>query len=81
MLCLENNVEFDESGNSVSGTAWTGTDSEGEISTSQHCTDWTSNSGAVNGSVGDNTRDSGFWLEDPPAQACNQTFRLYCISI
>lgn len=78
---LQNNVEFDENGNTVSGTAWTGSDSEGEISTSSSCTNWTSNSAGVNGSVGDNTRTNGFWLEDPPQQACNQSYRLYCISI
>lgn len=78
---LENNIEFDENGDSVTQSVWTGSDSEGEISTSQHCSDWSSNSAGSNGSIGDNTRTTGFWLEDPPTQACNQNFRIYCLSI
>lgn len=78
---LLNNIEYDDQGNSVTDSVWTGTDSEGEISTSESCANWTSNSAGQNGTVGDNSRTTGFYLEDPPTQACNNTFRLYCISI
>tara|TARA_B100001971_G_scaffold215192_1_gene259846 strand:- start:98433 stop:99026 length:594 start_codon:yes stop_codon:yes gene_type:complete len=75
------NIEYDEQGNSVTDSVWTGSDSEGEISTSVACANWTSSSAGQNGTVGDNSRVTGFYLEDPPNQACSNTYRLYCISI
>jgi len=78
---LKQLIEYDETGASVSGLVWTGSDSEGQNTSSVSCTDWTTDSGAVNGSVGDNTRTSGFYLEDLPNQNCSLSYRLYCISI
>jgi hypothetical protein len=78
---LLTNIEFDENGNSVNATVWTGSDSEGENGLTSDCQVWTSNGGGDNGSVGDNSRTTGFFLEDPPVQACSGTYRIYCISI
>ena len=78
---LINSIEFDETGNSVNSSAWTGSDSEGEISTSVSCNNWTDDSSGQNGTVGDNSRVTGFYLEDPPSQPCNLTYRIYCVSI
>jgi hypothetical protein len=78
---LLRSIDYDENGNTVSAVVWTGSDSEGENSLISDCSDWTSNSGGANGSVGDNTRTTGFFLEDPPVQACSGSYRIYCISI
>jgi hypothetical protein len=75
------NIEYDENGDSVTDTVWTGSDSEGENALTSDCQNWSSNNGGDDGSVGDNTRTTGFYLEDPPVQACSGLYRIYCISI
>lgn len=74
-------IEYDENGDSVSGLVWTGSDSEGQNTLIEDCSNWSSDNGVDEGNVGDNTRTSGFFLEDAPAQTCDLSYRIYCISI
>ena len=70
--------------NSVSTTAgsvWTGLLSSWVTHTNSHCTAWTSNSGAVNGTYGDATSTSnfGFAIASESTLCSDATLSLYCV--
>lgn len=71
-------IDLDESGNSVTSTPWTGSNSEGSVYTNGHCSDWSSTSGA--GVIGSNAAQDGTWLEYDPNGPCGNSYPLYCIS-
>lgn len=72
-------INIDESGTTVAtGTKiWTGTDSSGTVDT-DHCTNWTVNSGAT-GSYGETDYTDQKWLFTSSSN-CSTQNRLYCIS-
>ncbi len=80
---LEHAPAFDQNGAPNVGVTlfWTGSDSAG-VKTSNHCTNWTSSSSGVNGTVGRNDMTNGEWIEDNPGfspDPCNQNKYLYCM--
>lgn len=74
---LLNRVDRDENGDSVSGSVWTGTDSEGGSQPSNTCDEWTST--ANDGWVGSTDNFNSQWLEDTP-ESCTSSYHIYCVS-
>ena len=62
-----------------SSTYWIGLDSTGNLSTSAHCSSWTSTSSSANGSVGrgNQTNAGRFYVQD---DGCDNSHRILCIS-
>lgn len=67
---------YDENGNAVTGSPWTGTDETGG-GTGSTCNSWTSTSGS--GTVGDSSRFGTEWI-DSDFESCANSYRIYCIS-
>ena len=85
---LVDSISFDENGASISnggevGFVWTGTFENGTTDGTQHCNNWTTNSGSLEGRIGDPSDTGMAWsfLDIPGGQSdrfCNNTWRLYC---
>lgn len=76
---LVNSVWFTELGTvAPQTTTWTGSYSAGNSSTN-NCTNWTSNSAGVNGQCGDNQSKSSTWIQIGTSSPCNTLLPLYCL--
>lgn len=74
-------VSSDELYNNVGGASvWTGTDSDGKVYPSSHCSNWSSNSAGQNGWYGTSNSVNAAWIENNFSN-CSSTARLYCISV
>ena len=73
-------VHLDESGNAQTINPWTGTQAAGVASSGLNfCTDWTSDSGVVNGDIGSINSVDENWLENGTAD-CSTLRPIFCIS-
>ncbi|MCB1058461.1 MAG: hypothetical protein KDD11_23405 [Acidobacteria bacterium] len=75
---LQNGINLSENGGSVAdGPVWTGTATDGELS-SNNCSDWSSSVSGANGDVGQSGSTGSPWTANGSA-ACNSSARLYCV--
>ncbi|MCC6994838.1 MAG: choice-of-anchor D domain-containing protein [Deltaproteobacteria bacterium] len=71
-------IRIDETGNIVTGVGtWTGTASDGTTAAAT-CTNWTSTSSGVTGTIGRADGGPGHWANDSTS-ACNVPNHLYCL--
>jgi hypothetical protein len=70
-------IDKDENGLTVSGSVWTGTNSDGTLFTSQACSDWTST--AAVGWTGSTDQFDDRWVESTSG-TCVSEFHIYCVS-
>jgi hypothetical protein len=80
-------VNYDESGNRVSGHVWTGSDARGDFEadsfftdSSGTCNSWTTTDKNDGGGVGDPNAAGGEWFDSGEGFACDQKAHIYCIS-
>lgn len=74
-------INRDENGSLITAKeVWTGSSVEDGTSGTDNCTNWTSNSGAVDGEYGTNDSVDGTWIGNTSAKACSDSKHLYCIS-
>jgi hypothetical protein len=72
-------VKFDENGVTKAGNIFTGTLSNGVVSTS-HCLDWTSSSNLQTGQVGLPTQTNNQWTH-VMTRTCDQLLPIYCFAL
>lgn len=74
---LLDTIDYDEEGTPVSRLVWTGSNSDGGMAPSSHCSNWSVNTGS--GFYGNTTATDGEWIESLSAD-CSESYSLYCIS-
>lgn len=75
---LSNRVNRDENGNTVSAGVWTGTNSDGSLTPSNNCSDWSSST--ANAFFGSTDQFDDRWVESNTASCSTNTLRVYCVS-
>lgn len=81
---LDNRVQYDEFGSSVTGSAWTGTKGNGVSDPCRNssnfcaCDDWKTSSSTNSGTSGNVTQNDSEWLEADET-SCDSGLRLYCL--
>ncbi|MEN9834740.1 MAG: hypothetical protein RL011_933, partial [Pseudomonadota bacterium] len=76
---LSQAISYDASGNTQSGSAWTGSLATGLRSSTDHCSNWGSASSALNGASGTVAASNSGWANSGNS-SCDSIQRFYCVS-
>jgi hypothetical protein len=79
---IQTAISLDGQGVLVTGESlvWTNVEAVGAgIESTNHCSDWTSDSSGLGGRRGDRTSTSSSWTQVGTGSLCNVDLRLYCI--
>ncbi len=57
---------------------WTGTNTNGQVVGTSHCSNWTSNSSGISAYYGNASSVSSIWITQN-VSPCNNSYRLYCL--
>ena len=77
---LLNSIDYYEDGTAATGvTPWTGTDSNGNVMTGDHCNNWASSNSGDSGFYGSSDKVDGQWTENNSG-SCDASNPIFCVS-